>query len=155
MSLRLRILALVSLVAVTAVGATAYLAFTQISRQVTESAATDNLTVAQIVEQLTTYAQGHGTWEGVPGTVRRLGDATGQRIKLVTELGTVVVDTDTLHGRTARGTSGIVPVAVDPRPRLALPELTENGSGVPPWELTVQAIRQYRAGVRFAACLTR
>jgi two-component system, OmpR family, sensor histidine kinase BaeS len=154
MSLRLRILALVSLVAVSAVGATAYLAFTQISRQVTESAVADQLTIAQIVDQLTAYAESHGTWEGVPGTVDRLGNATGLRIKLVTDLGVVVVDTDTREGRTARGVTGIMPVVVDPRPRLALPELADNG-GMPPWELTVDAIRRYRAGVRFAACLTR
>jgi two-component system sensor histidine kinase BaeS len=145
-SLRLRILALVSLVAVTAVGATAYLAFTQVSQQVTESTAVTLLTVEHITAELTRYGQEHGTWEGVPRTVRRLSQDTGQRIKLVTEMDIVVVDTDTLEGRTARGVSGLLPVVVDARPRVLVPQDRDA---------TVQAIRRYRSEVRFAACLTR
>jgi two-component system, OmpR family, sensor histidine kinase BaeS len=153
MSFRLRVLALVSLVAVTAVGVTAYLAFAQASRQVSESAEADGQTVERIVDGLEAYARRHGTWEGVPQTVAGLAAQTGQRIKLVTGSGTVVVDTDTLAGRVARPVTNPVTL-VDPRPSLILPpDLTQHG--VRPWDATLDAIRRYRDGVRFAACLTR
>ena len=45
MSFRIRVLALVSLVAVIAIAATAYLTFTQTSRQVNNSAAADRDTI--------------------------------------------------------------------------------------------------------------
>ena len=152
MSLRLRILALVSLVAVTAVGATAYLAFTQVSRQVAESTAADQQTIAHIIDELTRYGETHGTWEGVSRTVRELANRTDQRIKLVTQQGTVVADTDTLDGRTARGVSDLIPMTVDVRPRFHLPEARDDRAAP---DATLQAIRRYRSGVRFAACLTR
>jgi two-component system sensor histidine kinase BaeS len=149
MSFRLRVLALVSLVAVIAVGATAYLAFRQASRQVSESVAADQETSRHIVDALDDYAQHHGTWEGVPQTVHNLATGTGQRIKLVTDSGIVVVDTDTLEGRTARAVT-TPPVVVDPRPSLTLP-----AQGVSLSDATLQAISRYRSGVRLAACLTR
>jgi two-component system sensor histidine kinase BaeS len=151
-SFRLRVLVLVSLVAVTAVGATAYLAFRQASRQVTESADADRQTVMRIVDALTSYARLHGTWEGVPDTVSRLAAETGQRIKLVSEVGEVVVDTDIQEGRSAREVPD-PPVLADPHVDLRLPG-TITGP-VNPWDTTAQAITQYRRGVRFAACLTR
>jgi two-component system sensor histidine kinase BaeS len=119
-SFRLRVLALVALVAVTAVGATAYLAFKQASRQVTESAAADSATTNRIVTDLANFARVHGTWEGVPRIVEVLTRTTGQRIRLVTEDGQVIVDTDTLAGRATRPVTS-QPTLVDPRPRLSLP----------------------------------
>jgi hypothetical protein len=120
-SFRLRVLALVSLVALTAIGATAYLAYMQASRQVTQSAEADRNTVGRVIDELTGYARRHGTWEGVAWTVRDLGNATGQRIKLVTQSGTVVVDTDTLAGWRARPvTDRSTPI--DPRPILTIPD---------------------------------
>jgi len=119
-SFRLRVLALVALVAVTAVGATAYLAFKQASRQVTESAAADSATTNRIVTDLANFARLHGTWEGVPRLVEVLTGTTGQRIRLVTEDGQVIVDTDTLAGRATRPVTS-QPTLVDPRPRLSLP----------------------------------
>jgi two-component system, OmpR family, sensor histidine kinase BaeS len=154
-SFRLRVLALVSLVAVTAVAATAYLTLEQASRQVSQSAAADRQTVALIVDGLVDYARRHGTWEGVPEAVRDLKARTGQRIKLVTESGAVVVDSDTLEGRTARAVTA-TPYLADPRPRLVLPEpavTPEMSRRLEP--LTLDAIGRYRSGVRFAACLTR
>jgi two-component system sensor histidine kinase BaeS len=120
MSFRLRVLVLVALVAVTAVGATAFLAFRQASRQVTESAAADQATTSRIITELTNYARRHGTWEGVPHTVQTLTASTGQRIRLVTDTGQVIVDSDTLANRTARPVTGRSTL-LDPRPRLELP----------------------------------
>jgi two-component system sensor histidine kinase BaeS len=183
-SFRLRVLMLVAVVAVTAVGATAYLAFKQASRQVTESAAADRSTTDLIVGDLVTYARRHGTWIGVPPTVEQLARTTGQRIRLVAETGEVVVDTDTLTGRTARAVSA-APTVADARPRLRLPqppqsrvvgpptatpELTPTGpttsTEVPvgPEEekslrelalITTREMLLYRDGVRLAACTSR
>jgi two-component system sensor histidine kinase BaeS len=150
-SFRLRVLALVSLVAVIAVGATAYLAYTQAERQVTESAAADRQTVTRVIDELASYARQHGTWENVAATVGDLSARTGQRIKLVTESGLVIVDTDTLAGRTARAVVE-PPTLVDPRPRLALPTTLE---GMKPWDAALAAIGRYRSGVLLAACMTR
>jgi two-component system, OmpR family, sensor histidine kinase BaeS len=130
MTFRLRVLALVALVAVTAVGATAYLAYFQASRQVTESAAADRQTVLRVVDELSGYARRHGTWEGVTHTVRALYDATGQRLKLVTQAGDVVDDTDTQAGRRARPVTDRSTV-VDPRPTLTLPGLGKPAAARP------------------------
>jgi two-component system, OmpR family, sensor histidine kinase BaeS len=151
MSFRLRVLALLSLVAVTAVGATAVLAFRQASRQVTESAAADRQTGKRIVHELTGYARHHGTWEGVPRVVSNLAAATDQRIKLVTEWGDVVVDSDTEEGRAARDVPN-PPVLADPHADLTLPDNIDSPTAS---SITARAITQYRSGTRFAACLTR
>jgi two-component system sensor histidine kinase BaeS len=147
---RLRVLALVSVVAVGAVGATAFLAYRQTVKQATESAAADRDTVTQIVNTLDAFARRHGTWEGVSRTVRELSGGSGQRIKLVTESEQVIVDSDTLADRTARVVSG-PPVLVDPRPTLTF----SAGSDAALREATLDAIQRYRTGIRFAACLTR
>jgi len=149
-SFRLRVLALVSVVAVCAVGATAYLAYRQTARQATESAAADRDTVTRIVDTLDAFARRHGTWEGVPRTVRELSSDSGQRIKLVTESDQVIVDSDTQAGRTARAVAG-PPVLVDPRPTLTFAPSPDAALR----EATLQAIQRYRSGIRFAACLTR
>ncbi|WP_117211774.1 sensor histidine kinase [Allorhizocola rhizosphaerae] len=154
MSLRLRILAFVALVAFTAIGATAYLAYLQTSRQVTEDAVADRQVTNHVVERLTRYAQEHGTWEFVPATVDSLAKTTGQRIKLVTEWDEVIVDSDTLAGRTARGVVS-PPVLADPRPAFTLPLESIQSGGKSAAEITMASIQQYRSGVRFAACLTR
>lgn len=149
MSFRLRVLALVMLVAVTAIGATAWLTLRQASRQITESATADKEVTDLVATELVRYGQEHGTWEGVPATVAQLGERTGQRIHLADESGVVVSDTDQLAGRTPRRL-GTTVTLVDPRPRLALPNNTPDAAA-----LTLKMITTYRLGVRFAACLTR
>ena len=72
-----RVLALVSLVAVIAIAATAYLTFTQTSRQVNNSAAADRDTIELITHELTEYAHRHGTWEMISPTVLGLRERTG------------------------------------------------------------------------------
>lgn len=149
MSFRLRVLVLIVLVAVTATVATAWLILHQVSQQVTRSSTADRAALDLVQDDLRVYARQHGTWEGVAGLVRELGSRTGQRIHLVSESGVVIVDTDTLAGRTARSL-GASRTFVDPRPQFTLPDSSPD-----PAAATVKAVLAYRDGVRFAACLTR
>jgi two-component system sensor histidine kinase BaeS len=151
MTFRLRVLALVALVAVTATAVTAWLTLQQASQQVTESADAQREDVDLVTERLTEYGWTHATWERVRDTVLQLGIETGQRIKLTTQYGEVLVDTDTLEGRTARDVDS-PPISINPRPSLELPE------GVDERQLVMTALTEidaYRTGVLLAACLTR
>jgi two-component system sensor histidine kinase BaeS len=150
MSFRLRVLAVVLLVAVCAVAATAYLAYLQAARQVNQTAAADQHAVTTISGELTNYAYQHGTWEGVGPTLLNLKSSTGQRIKLLTESGAVVADTDTLEGRTPRPVN-VPPILVNPLPSVDL--ATTAGEVLA--SAAQRAITRYRTGVQFAACLTR
>lgn len=150
MSFRLRVLAVVLLVAVCAVAATAYLAYLQAARQVNQTAAADQHAVTVISGELTNYAYQHGTWEGVGPTLLNLKSGTGQRIKLLTESGAVVADTDTIEGRTPRPVN-VPPILVNSLPTVDLgPTFGEL-----PVSTAQRAITLYRSGVQFAACLTR
>jgi two-component system sensor histidine kinase BaeS len=150
-SFRFRVLALVMLVAVSATAATAWLILRGAAQQIN---APDDAASAQldlITTELTDYARRHGTWERVTGLVVQLGRRTGQRIHLVAESGAVIVDTDTESDpdRPVRPI-GEVSALVNPRPSLDLTGAGRNAATV-----TLRAIKDYRAGVRFAACLTR
>lgn len=149
MSFRLRVLLLVSSVAVLATGATAWVLLHQASRQVTESTTVDQSQLDLVRTKLLDYAARHGTWVGVPDLVAQLKARTGQRIQLATETGVVIVDTDTQEGRTARRL-GSTSAFLDPRPHLTLVAGTPQ-----PVTRTVKEIAGYRADVRLAACLTR
>jgi len=151
-SFRLRVFALLTLVVVVTSTATAWLAWRQASRQVTESADARNADIETISRELTEYGWRHGTWEGVASLVQELGHRTDQRIRLVTEYGEVVVDTDTLAGQLARPV-GSPPIPINPRPNLDLPEDEQDPSALT--QITLAEIVAYRYGVRFAACLTR
>jgi two-component system sensor histidine kinase BaeS len=149
-SFRVRVLLWVMVVAVSATAATAWLALRQASAQITESATADQAQVEQITRELRDYGYRHGTWIGVPDLVRDLGRRSdlNQRIKLTTEDGTVISDTDTIAGITARQTPGAATL-VDPVPTLRLnPELPD------PERTTLTEIDLYRRGVLLAACLT-
>ncbi|MEJ3748344.1 ATP-binding protein [Actinomycetes bacterium KLBMP 9797] len=149
MSFRLRVLAVVMLVAVTAVAATAWLTLRQASEQITESATADQETIEFVTAELKAYGEVHGTWERVASLVESLGVKTGQRVHVATEFGEVVADTDQIAGNTPREV-GAVTTAVDPRPLLSLPDDIREAYAV-----TLKAIPAYRAGVRLAACHTR
>lgn len=149
MSFRLRVLALVGLVAVIATAATAWLTLRQASTQLSESAAADQVQLDAVRSVLVAYARANGTWEGVPDTVLTLHSRFGQRLHLTTDSGIVIADTDQLQGQTARPL-GNTTVFVDPRPVLQLPAGTEQ-----PAKLIAKVITEYRAGVLLAACLSR
>ncbi|KOG08917.1 MULTISPECIES: sensor histidine kinase [Streptomyces] len=152
MSFRLRVLALVLLVAVAATSATAWLTLRQAGSQVRESAAADRQSLAAITEQLRAYGAGHGTWDGVAATVRALAEKTGQRIRIGTDRQGQIADSDTLLGRDPRPGGTAPALLVDPRHRLEFPAAWEEGSMR---KVTAPVIARYNANVTYAACLTR
>ncbi|MEV0219315.1 ATP-binding protein [Streptomyces sp. NPDC050704] len=152
MSFRLRVLALLMLVAMTATAATAWLTLRQANRQVQETLTAGRQEVSRITGELRAYGFAHGTWEGLSPTVAELAKDTGQRVRVATESGVLLADSDALAGRAPRALSGQPSVLVDPRPVLLLPE------GLAPrlsLKQAANAIADYRAAVTYAACLTR
>ncbi|SDK31696.1 sensor histidine kinase [Streptomyces indicus] len=151
MSFRLRALALLMLVALTATAATAWLTLRQVNRQVRDSVAAGQQEETRITGELRQYGWTHGTWHGVSATVAALARDTGQRIRVATEDGALLADSDALAGRDPRPVSSRAPLSVDARPRLELPADVRPQS----WpKLTSSAILNYRAGTPYAACLT-
>jgi len=150
-SLRLRALLLVLLVAVTATAATAWLTLRQATQQVQESAAVSQQQTSEITTRLQEYGETHASWIGVGSIVRDLSVRTGQRIRVETATRILVADSDTLGGRRPRGVIG-APLLVDARPRLVLP-VSQSPAALA--RLTIGAIAQYRNGAAYAACLTR
>ncbi|MEU4790285.1 ATP-binding protein [Micromonospora tulbaghiae] len=149
MSFRLRVLLMTMLIAVTATSATAWLTLRQASREFRASVTAGQDDIALITSTLAGHG-GLGTWDGVADRVRDLAGRTGERIRVVTETGAVLADSDLLAGRAARDTAG-PPTLVDPRPVVRLPE----GDSVPRLaEDMMTAIVQYQRALRDAACLT-
>ncbi|MFD0821382.1 hypothetical protein ACFQ0D_24430, partial [Micromonospora zhanjiangensis] len=150
MSFRLRVLGLLVLVAVSATVATTWLVLRQASQQITDTANVDRAQAETIGTRLTDYGREHASWTGVAAQIQDLHRQTGQRIHLVTENGTVIADTDTLAGRTARPL-GLVTSFVDPRPALALPAGADDKTLV---GITEDLIRSYRIDALFSNCLS-
>jgi two-component system sensor histidine kinase BaeS len=150
MKFRLRVLGLVTLVVAIVTGATAWLTFTITTAQLASATVASQRDTNTIISTLTEYGRAHGTWEGVPATVTELSKTAGQRIRLATEFGEVIVDSDTIAGRTARTPAGQV-YSVNPQPVLEIG--VEEMKEAP--RITVEAISGYRHDVRLAACLTR
>ncbi|MFF2774975.1 sensor histidine kinase [Streptomyces sp. NPDC058052] len=152
MSFRLRVLALVLLVAAAATAATAWLTLRQAAGQVRESAAADQRSVTRITEELRGYAAGHGTWDGVLPLVRALAEETGQRIRIGTDAQGQLADSDTLLGRAPRPGGTAPALLVDPRPRL---DLSSAEVPLAATKLAGTAVFEYGTGAAYAACLTR
>ncbi|MFC7242091.1 sensor histidine kinase [Catellatospora aurea] len=150
MSFRLRVVALVMFIAVTATAATAWLTLQQASREFDRTVSASAEQQALITGELADYARTRGGWDGVADRVRELSLQTGQRIQVTTVSGAVVVDSDVLAGSPARGVTG-PPLLVDPRPTWR--PLPKNGA--PAGAKTVLlATFEYQVGLRLAACLT-
>ncbi|MEW2487980.1 ATP-binding protein [Streptomyces sp. NPDC048411] len=152
MSFRLRVLGLLMLVALTATAATAWLTLRQANRQVQETVSAGQREVSLITGELRTYGFAHGTWDGLAPTVGELAKATGQRIRVVTETGAPLADSDALAGRGPRPLSSRPPVLVDARPVLRFPDGQTPRLSV---KLAATAIANYRSSAAYAACLTR
>ncbi|MGO1056813.1 sensor histidine kinase [Crossiella sp. CA198] len=129
-SLRFRLLVLTAVVAVAAAGLTAWLTVYQASQQVSSSAAAEEAATKSIVDELIGFGALRGSWDGVSGTVRALKDRTGQRIRLTSMAGEVLVDSDTLDGGGARPLSERAPLLVDPVPT-PIPPPDGFGGAVP------------------------
>ncbi|MFI8291831.1 sensor histidine kinase [Streptomyces sp. NPDC085614] len=152
MSFRLRALGLLMLVALTATAATAWLTLRQANRQVREAVAAGQEEVSRITGELRGYGFAHGTWDGLAPTVGALARDTGQRVRVATETGVVLADSDALQGREPRALGSQPAVVVDARPVLALPAGLVPGAAR---KVTVTAIGDYRATAADAVCLTR
>jgi two-component system sensor histidine kinase BaeS len=146
MSFRIRVFALMALVALTAIGGTVALTWWQARDQVSDAASASRETTELIQERLRDHALRNGSWQGVDTTLRWLRQQTGQRIRLVDPFGEVVADTDHLDRRAARP-PGSVAVFVDPLPELVLPAGGDQRAA------TIAAISAYRADTLLATCL--
>ncbi|WP_034485329.1 sensor histidine kinase [Actinomadura oligospora] len=161
---RARVFAVVALVAAAAVGATAWLTVRATRAEFAESAAVEKRVVDSVYDTLNVYGVKHGTWEGVVQPVVRLGRGTGQRIRLTTLDGVVIVDTDTEAARTARPVTRRPSGVLDPRqiilraqselpPALSVPPATDPN--VAHTKMIASQVAFYRQAMRLRACLTR
>ncbi|WP_155371358.1 sensor histidine kinase [Catellatospora vulcania] len=150
MSFRLRVVALIMFIAVTATAATAWLTLQQASREFDRTASASAEQQALITAELADFARGHGGWDGVADRVRELSLQTGQRIQVTTVSGTVVADSDLLSGTAARGVTGPA-LLVDPRPTWQPSPKYGAPTGA---KAVLLASFEYRVGLRLAACLT-
>src|SRR5262249_4584091 len=151
LSYRVRAVLLVALLACAAIAVTAVVSARSTVAQLSRSEDSRQDDVDLIASKLTDYGIVHGTWVGVASLTLTLEQETSQRIKLTTQDGEVIVDTDNLHGRTARETSGRSPVAILPRPTLHLGAVDSSCA----YTTTLQSIETYRCDARMAACLTQ
>lgn len=151
MSFRVRVVLMIMFLIVTSTAATAWLTVRQANEQLTRSTPADPDDVAAAVAELADYGLTHGTWDGVDATVRALSARLGQRLRLVTATGTLLIDTDLADGGVARPVLGD-PVEVDPRP--PFPAL-DAPTGEARANLGAAIVTGYMAGWPRAACLTR
>jgi hypothetical protein len=150
-SYRVRAIALVALLTSATIAVTAWVTARSTVTQLSNSVQSQQDDVDMIANQITNYGILHGVWVGIPPLLLLLERETSQRIKLTTQDGEVVVDTDTLDRRTARPISDASPVAIVPRPVLDLSRTDAKNAYVE----TLAAIRTYRDNVRVDACLTQ
>jgi two-component system sensor histidine kinase BaeS len=162
-SFRLRVFLLVMLVAVTAIGATAWLTLSLASKRISDAVAASKRDTAVITRTLGDFAHDRGTWQGVDGQVKELSEEYRVRIRMARINGDVIVDSDHLAQRAARPTLGTANL-VDPRPKLKVPErvlpvrvddepklVFEYLRTARDW--VVQAMRDYRYTVHLTACV--
>jgi two-component system sensor histidine kinase BaeS len=130
-SFRLRIFLLVMVVAVTAIGATAWLTLSLTSREVTKDRLSADRHRFQIADEVARYGRLHGRWPGVDKLAADLSARTGLHIRLITLDQTVLVDTDNMQGRVA-GQVRPGPMLIDPRPAV---DSWEGSRPLEPYEL--------------------
>jgi two-component system sensor histidine kinase BaeS len=148
---RARVLLLIVFLVTTSTAATAWITLRQASRQLTASFTASQHDIALITEDLATWGQAHSIWNGVDMPVRSLSARLRQRIRVVTESGIVVADSDLLSGRPARPVVG-TPSLVDARPTLQLDNVSHTPSDQ--IALAYQAVGEYDAARVYAKCFT-
>ncbi|BBH70980.1 two-component sensor histidine kinase [Actinoplanes sp. OR16] len=118
MSFRLRIFVLVLVVAVTAIGATAYLTISLTSREAARVDQARDQHEAVIVDEIRRFGIRNGQWAGVDDVVSEMADKTSLHIRVVTrEGGVVLADSDNLRKRAA-GPVQLLSRQADPAPAL-------------------------------------
>ncbi|MBL7255455.1 sensor histidine kinase [Paractinoplanes lichenicola] len=121
MSFRVRIFALVMLVAVSAIGATAFLTLQLTQREVSKAVESQNLYRAEIVEEIQEFGRAHGRWPGLDGLVTDLSDRTGLHIRVQTaDDGIVLVDSD-IQAKRASGPVQPIAYPIDALPPITVP----------------------------------
>ena len=136
-SFRLRIFLLVMIVAVTAIGATAWLTLSLTSREVDRSNRAAVQHQETIVNAVQRFGMLRGRWPGVDRLVSELAGTTRLHIQLRTGDGLVLADSDTIEGRTSGPVQGTA-LGIDARPELdpaivrALDEAAPGLSGPAP-----------------------
>jgi signal transduction histidine kinase len=97
-SLRTRLLVATALIAVGAVGATAWLTSRSTTDRIREDVQQGIGVDSMIYDELLTYALAHEDWDEVESLVARLAEQTGRRIALTTEGRRLIVDSARLDG---------------------------------------------------------
>ena len=119
MSFRLRIFLLVMVVAVTAIGATAWLTLSLTSRELDRAQQASERHRAEIRDTIERYGVTHGRWSGINIVVSDLSQRTGLHIQVTTVDGQQrLADSDNLEGR-AEGPVQSVPITAEARPNLS------------------------------------
>jgi two-component system sensor histidine kinase BaeS len=118
LSFRLRVFLLVTAVAVTAIGATAWLTLSLASREFNRSTQVARQHQTQMSNTIAAYGRTHGSWAGVAFLAERLATESNLRVRLVTISDEVLVDTDHLAGRAGRPVAPF-PTLLDPRPTVS------------------------------------
>jgi two-component system sensor histidine kinase BaeS len=129
-SFRLRVFLLVMVVAVTAIGATAWLTLSLTSREIQQTQASAERHRYAIADEVARFGLLHGRWPGVSVLATDLSARTGLHIRLITLDQTVLVDTDNQAGRAA-GPVRPGPMLIDPRPNLDSWARGSDEPGVP------------------------
>jgi two-component system sensor histidine kinase BaeS len=143
---RARIALLIAVVISLTAGATALLTIQQASQQVTDSAQVAENDIDTIVGSLAAFGGLSRTWDGVSLTVTDLAHRTGQRIRLTTESGELLADSDTLGGGQARPVSRQGRIVVDPRPNPEFPPSDVNA--------VVDSLAKYERDFELSSCVT-
>ncbi|WP_229072737.1 ATP-binding protein [Actinoplanes sp. DH11] len=117
MSFRLRIFVLVLVVAVTAIGATAYLTISLTSREAARVDQARDKHEAAIIDEIRRFGIRNGRWVGIDGVVREMSGDTSLHIRVVTADGVVLTDSDNLEKRAA-GPVQMLSRRVEPVPAL-------------------------------------
>ncbi|MEU7823023.1 ATP-binding protein [Catellatospora sp. NPDC049133] len=152
MSFRLRVITMVILIAVVSTAATAWLTLQQASRQLNETVTANQQQIKQITTELGDHARTRGSWDGISTKVLDLSRSTRQRIRLTTDSGSVIADSDVLAGNTARDTTGS-PLLVDPRPTWQMKVGRDWYWGSIAKTMATEII-EYQIGLVYARCLT-
>jgi len=149
MSFRLRIFLLVMVVAVTAIGATAWLTLSLTSRELNRAQQASERHRAEIRDTVQRYGVTHGRWSGIDVVVRELSQRTGLHIQVTTVDGERLADSDNLEGR-AEGPVQSVPITAKARPRLSeeilLAADSQRATDLASGKLDPNAKELYRAG---------
>ncbi|WP_430790890.1 sensor histidine kinase [Actinoplanes sp. G11-F43] len=116
MSFRLRIFLLVLVVAITAIGATAWLTLSLAKHELTRAEEARDRHQSAVVEAVSTFGLLNGKWNGIDRIIAEQSERTGLHIRILTrEADEVLADSDNMEGRAA-GPVQLLPADINPAP---------------------------------------